>query len=102
MTNEKAREILQQIRKQKCVSECDYGCKLYESETFCLEEKALDMAIKALEQTPPKGKWSRPSVVTMPYSFAYECPICRQWGNIQTFKPNYCPNCGADMRGEEE
>lgn len=60
------------------------------------------MAIKALEQTPPKGKWSRPSVIAMPYSFAYECPICRQWGNIQTFKPNYCPNCGADMRGEEE
>ena len=51
MTPQEAREILQQIRKQKCVSECDYGCKLYELETFCLEEKALDTAIKALEQT---------------------------------------------------
>lgn len=49
MTNEEAREILHQIRKQKCVTECDYSCKLYESETFCLEEKALDMAIKALD-----------------------------------------------------
>lgn len=52
MTIEEAREVLQQIRKQKCVSECDYSCKLYESEIFCLEEKALDMAIKALEQQP--------------------------------------------------
>lgn len=48
MTDEKAREVLKQIRKKKCVSECDYDCKLYESETFCLEEKVLDMAIKAL------------------------------------------------------
>ena len=62
---------------------------------------AFNMAIKALEQTRPKGKWSRPSVVAMPYSFAYECPICRQWGNIQTFEPNYCPNCGAKMEVEE-
>ena len=65
------------------------------------KQEALEMAIKALEQTRPKGKWSRPSVVAMPYSFAYECPICRQWGNIQTFEPNYCPNCGAKMEVEE-
>ena len=65
------------------------------------KQEALEMAIKALEQTRPKGKWSRPSVVAMPYSFAYECPICKQWGNIQTFEPNYCPNCGARMEVEE-
>ncbi len=51
MTNEEAVEILIQIRKQSCVSECDYTCKLYESVKFCREEKALDLAIKALGQT---------------------------------------------------
>lgn len=81
-------------------------CRYYDKEKhhcprFC---KVIEntMAEITSEQERPKGKWSRPSVVAMPYSFAYECPICRQWGNIQTFKPNYCPNCGADMRGEEE
>ena len=57
--------------------------------------------MSSVTPTRPKGKWNRPSVVAMPYSFAYECPICRQWGNIQTFKPNYCPNCGAEMEVEE-
>ena len=65
MTNQEAREILQQIRKQKCVTECDYSCKLYESETFCLEEKALDMAIKALEQQPCEDCISREAVKDM-------------------------------------
>ena len=87
MTAEKAIEILSDVGD---INRC------------CAEDaEALDMAIKALEQTRPKGKWSRPSVVAMPYSFAYECPICRQWGNIQTFEPNYCPNCGAKMEVEE-
>lgn len=82
-------EAIKQLKKCKSFHNGSYGT-------------ALNLAIKALEQARPKGKWSRPSVVAMPYSFAYECPICRQWGNIQTFEPNYCPNCGADMRGENE
>ena len=92
MTNEFAIKVLTELR--------GYGDK-FANIGFDRKE-ALDLAIKALEQARPKGKWSRPSVVAMPYSFAYECPICRQWGNIQTFEPNYCPNCGADMRGDSE
>lgn len=37
----------------------------------------------------------------MPYSVAEECSECHSWGLIQTFKRNYCPNCGAKMDGKE-
>lgn len=30
------------------------------------------------------------------YDFSFECSKC---GKEQSFKSNYCPNCGADMRG---
>lgn len=30
---------------------------------------------------------------------AYECSECRKM-RFGSFKPNFCPNCGADMRGE--
>ena len=96
MTNEVAIKELRDASD----SEVRYGDTKYHYDKVMKRVEALEMAIKALEQARPKGKWSRPSVVAMPYSFAYECPICRQWGNIQTFEPNYCPNCGADMRGE--
>ena len=28
-----------------------------------------------------------------------KCSVC---GQVDWTKPNYCPNCGADMRGEED
>lgn len=28
----------------------------------------------------------------------YECSVCRVWSRYHS---NFCPNCGADMRGEE-
>ena len=40
------------------------------------------------------GKW----VVcdAPPPTWWYECSICHKAGNVEY---NYCPNCGADMRG---
>ena len=37
----------------------------------------------------------------------YRCPICREkgmsdWDNIHDKKTDFCPNCGADMRGDAE
>ncbi len=43
-----------------------------------------------------KGEW----IITYPngkYNPVYECPKCKA-SNISVFK-NFCPNCGADMRG---
>lgn len=44
-----------------------------------------------------KGKWER-----IPYSFVcgYRCSCCGQ--KTIDDKWNFCPNCGADMRGDAE
>ena len=54
--------------------------------------EALDMAVSALSEN--KGEW-------IEHLNAFECSKCGvirakgMWG-----KYNFCPNCGADMRGE--
>lgn len=56
---------------------------------------ALD-AIKALPSAERKGKWiNKPNV----YGVAY-CSECDFELHIND--TNFCPNCGADMRGEED
>lgn len=63
-----------------------------------LDEKALDMAIKALEQTRPKGKWTQKTG-----SRALWCSVCEDCIHEEIpYAFDYCPNCGADMRGDTE
>ena len=66
-------------------------------------EQALDEIIQALEQEPKRGEWQR-----FNYSDGdvMECTNCgyRDWRDrwLEDEVHNYCPNCGADMRGDEE
>ena len=61
---------------------------------------ALDLAIKALEERP-QGEW-------MYNDYGNECGNwhCSKCGHMPYYATkymrflNYCPNCGADMRGE--
>lgn len=74
-------------------------------DTVCIEPMPYAFVKQIIDNAPtveerPQGKWGQINVVTMPYLVAYSCPFCKEWGNIQTFKPNFCPNCGADMRGD--
>lgn len=58
---------------------------------------ALHMAIKALEQARPKGKWKRISPAGI-----YECTNCNQvimTSDIDCYK--FCHGCGVRMEGEE-
>ena len=34
-----------------------------------------------------------------PYPAGVRCSEC---GNPESYEPNFCPNCGADMRGEQD
>lgn len=90
-------EALHTLFDEKCVGECE-ACTYYEDckgHRYC---GLIDLAPTVEER--PHGEWGLINVVAMPYLVAYSCPFCKEWGNIQTFKPNFCPNCGADMRGE--
>ena len=60
-------------------------------------EQALVEIIEALSQPErPKGRWIRKTGIFDGYS---ECSECAE---IALTGLNFCPNCGADMRGEEE
>lgn len=59
--------------------------------------KAWIEALPAADVQPVKhGRWIKPTRV--PDSMLDECSVCGFDCGAYTF--NYCPNCGADMRGE--
>ena len=72
--------------------------------------EALDLAIKALEERP-QGEWidtNEAYIVNedgkrIPNSGISECSVCKQRVSpLFMGARNFCPNCGADMRKEEE
>ena len=47
-----------------------------------------------------KGKWL-PAYTQPDGGTVYCFSCCSECGHKMATNPNYCPNCGADMRGEE-
>ena len=53
---------------------------------------------------PKRGEWIR---AINDYDQAYHnyCSLCREWNGMDVegwnWTPNFCPNCGADMRERE-
>lgn len=65
--------------------------------------KALDMAIEALSTNRPTGKWVK-AVKHGVLSFAdvyAECDQCHKV-TFNGWNMDYCPNCGAYMKGESK
>lgn len=91
MTNEKAIRVLEHI---------EYYLKTHTNESCEEEHTAIAIAIKALEARP-KGEWINREAVSntiFPFWERYECNQCHKFNGYS----NFCPNCGADMRGGAE
>lgn len=60
------------------------------------------LSIPAADVRPvQKGKWTKELHPKVRYN-QYKCSICGEFSGHNSegwiWKPNYCPNCGADMR----
>ena len=64
-------------------------------------ETALKQAIEKLPSAERKGEWIMHIDDLFPAESTQECSQCHHEQPL-TIDDNYCPNCGADMRGEEE
>lgn len=67
--------------------------------------EAKRMAIQALSADKPQGKWLRISNDWIDGTcgaryFPIRCSVCG-YSTYDDDATNFCPNCGADMRGEE-
>lgn len=93
MTNEQAAECLKTIHVLSFKDE---------TATFFLTDvqNAFKLAIKALEQARPKGKWIATENEEINI-VGYYCSSCDLPMETEE-KTAFCPNCGADMRGESE
>lgn len=64
------------------------------------ERNIIACAIAMLEEMPSaerKGEWVKSHV---PESVLAECSVCGY--DCGAYSMNFCPNCGADMRGEKD
>ena len=75
-------------------------CKEYDQEKHCchrwsskIRETAEEIKQCKLEELRPQGRW------ISDYRTC-KCSVCNFTTVIDTY--NFCPNCGADMRGKEE
>lgn len=48
----------------------------------------------------PKGEWIARIPSDSGLCTVYECPYCKY--EVDCVPTNYCPNCGADMRGKDD
>lgn len=86
MTREEAREALSVL-------------KIYDAQWL---REAVDMAIEALSE-PKRGKWE--TVIRhehYPSGREYEADYCSVCGRRGSLEYNYCPCCGAIMKGGAE
>ena len=93
MTNQ---EAIKNIKSKMC-----FDCGIYLGGGKCPESCYALQSIKALKQEPKKGHWIKDNPFTKPY--CSECKTsCIGLHGFDYTMTNFCPNCGADMRGEED
>ena len=91
---------------RSCDSPYCIGCNLYTLATMlhkgklnCLMNEHRSIAIDP-ESLRPTGEWIEHEFEEEPCSGSeYECSVCGMYQYDNTY---YCPNCGANMKGETE
>ena len=76
-------------------------CKNYDNENHNCP-RYCEVIKEALEETKrPHGKWIEENSETGAIGIKYTWVRCNQcgWNNSLVIPKNFCPNCGADMRG---
>lgn len=94
-------------------SYCENGCDIAEDNwcPSCQREQFIELlkALPSAQSERPKGKWtphretSREYIGTTLINVSYDYWFCDACGyRVEKGQPmyNFCPNCGADMRGE--
>ena len=92
MIREEAIKFMKAIKRGLKSTGKDYP---YRDEYIPKMKEALEMAINALKE-PRTGHWIDHQDGRWIYAKCSEC------GKVQDAKSNFCPYCGADMRGVEE
>ncbi len=83
MTNEEAIKHLEDMKK---------GLFLWDM------TELIDLCISALSEN--KGEWLHHKSTLTNVEDSRECSKCHVWLNWDMPRNSFCPNCGADMRGE--
>ena len=60
-------------------------------------QRIIDRFIAFASAQPRKGKWSKEMIGATPYK--YRCSKCNKYSRAMY---DFCPNCGADMRGDSD
>lgn len=99
LTNEEASNILRLLASESLEGVSRFVESENNRDKF---KQAYEMAIKELKRK--KGTWIEQEDGWGGYY--YDCSICKEsWTTIDGTPVdngmNFCPNCGADMRGEE-
>ena len=92
------------IEREAAIAYAPLPKHLREYQTMNLDdawEDGYDFAIRQIESIPAadvrpvvRGKWLQYS----PLADTYECDKCGYQVIDESFRTNFCPNCGADMR----
>ena len=82
-----------------------HDCKEYDQTAHCCHraQKVIQQVVEELKAERKMGKW----IVDALANNIYRCSECGIDAPVEPtggteYKSNYCPNCGADMRGDED